>query len=128
MSTGKLVVVVDVRGQGRDGQDFSALLGSVARELLAEPDVQQTVQRAVELAAEHLTSGGLSGEVYASVSLVREHRQIETSASSDERAAPRSAGQLPIQAPRRRFEPENWVPTMKSPQGARRSVSTATGR
>jgi transcriptional regulator with GAF, ATPase, and Fis domain len=87
VSTSKLVVVVgDVRAQVRDGQDFSALIGSVARELLAEPDVQQTLQRAVELAAEHLTSGDLNGEVYASVSLVRERRQIETAASSDERA------------------------------------------
>jgi transcriptional regulator with GAF, ATPase, and Fis domain len=87
VSTGKLVVVVgDVRGQVPDGQEFSALLGSVARELLAEPDVQQTLQRAVELAAEHLTSGDRNGEVYASVSLVRERRQIETAASSDERA------------------------------------------
>ena len=87
MSTGKLSVVVGgVRAQVRDGQDFSALLGSVARELLAEPDVQQTLQRAVELAAEHLTTGHLNGEGYASVSLVRDRRQIETSASSHERA------------------------------------------
>lgn len=47
--------------------EFRALLGTVARQLLAEPGVQHTVQRVVELAAEHL-----DGEVAASVSLVRE--------------------------------------------------------
>ena len=70
----------------RKGRDFSALLGTVARELLAEADVQHTLQRVVELAAEHLRGGRLHGEVYASVSLVRERRRVETPASSDERA------------------------------------------
>ena len=63
----------------------------MARELLAETDVQHTLQRVVELAAEHRRGGRLHGEVYASVSLVRE-RRVETPASSDERAT--RAGQL----------------------------------
>jgi hypothetical protein len=70
----------------REGRDFSALIGTVARELVAEVDVQQTLQRTVELAAVHLAAGHLVGEVYASVSLVRERRRVETVASSDERA------------------------------------------
>jgi GAF domain-containing protein len=79
-------VVGRVGGPLGEGRDFSALLGSVARELLAEPDVQQTLQRAVEMAAEHLAAGYFVGEVYASVSLVRNRRRVETEASSDERA------------------------------------------
>lgn len=62
--------------------EFPALLGTVARQLFAEPDVQHTVQRVVELAAEHL-----DGRVAASVHMVRERRRVETPASSDERAA-----------------------------------------
>ena len=73
-------------GRVGEGRDFSALIGTVARELLAEVDVQQTLQRAVELAAVHLAAGHLVGEVYASVALVRGRRQVENEASSDERA------------------------------------------
>jgi GAF domain-containing protein len=60
---------------------FDERLASIARDLLNEPDVEQTVQRVVDLAAEHLR-----GVIYASVSLVRQRRRVETPASSDDRA------------------------------------------
>jgi GAF domain-containing protein len=61
--------------------DFSTLVASVARQLSAEDGVPLTLQRAVDLAAQHL-----DGQVYASVSLVRARRHVDTPASSDERA------------------------------------------
>ena len=60
---------------------FDQRLASIARDLLNEPDVEHTVQRVVDLAAEHL-----GGVIYASVSLVRQRRRVETPASSDDRA------------------------------------------
>ncbi len=60
---------------------FDERLASIARDLLNEPDVEHTVQRVVDLAAEHL-----GGVIYASVSLVRQRRRVETPASSDDRA------------------------------------------
>ncbi|MGK5679782.1 GAF and ANTAR domain-containing protein [Actinoplanes sp. URMC 104] len=60
---------------------FDERLATIARELLHEPDVQHTVQRVVEAAATHLGS-----EVFASVSLVKKRRRVETPASSDDRA------------------------------------------
>ena len=66
---------------------FGEVLAAVARDLLAEPDVQQTLQRAVELAARHL-----DGEVWASVSITHRRRDVDTPAASDERA--RRADQL----------------------------------
>jgi GAF domain-containing protein len=60
---------------------FDERLASIARDLLNEPDVEHTVQKVVDLAAEHL-----GGVVYASVSLVRQRRRVETPASSDDRA------------------------------------------
>ncbi len=62
-------------------RDFDKRLAAIARELVHEPDMQHTLQRIVELAA-----ANLDGEVYASVSLVRQRRQVDTPASSDERA------------------------------------------
>jgi transcriptional regulator with GAF, ATPase, and Fis domain len=60
---------------------FDERLASIARDLLNEPDVEHTVQRVVDLAAEHL-----GGVIYASVSLARQRRRVETPASSDDRA------------------------------------------
>jgi transcriptional regulator with GAF, ATPase, and Fis domain len=60
---------------------FDEQLASIARDLLNEPDVEHTVQRVVDLAAAHL-----GGVIYASVSLVRQRRRVETPASSDDRA------------------------------------------
>jgi ANTAR domain/GAF domain len=62
-------------------RDFDERLAAIARELVNEPDMQQTLQRIVELAA-----ANLDREVYGSVSLVRHRRQVQTPASSDERA------------------------------------------
>ena len=63
-------------------RDFGERLAAIARGLVHEPDTQHTLQRIVELAAAHL-----DGEVYASVSLVRQRRQVDTAAASDQRAA-----------------------------------------
>ena len=60
---------------------FDERLASIARDLLNEPDVEHTVQRVVDLAA-----ANLGGVIYASVSLVRQRRWVETPASSDDRA------------------------------------------
>ena len=68
-------------------RDFDDRLAAIARELASEPDVQGTLQRIVEAAA-----GNLDGEVWASVSLVRQRRDVDTPASSDDRA--RRADQL----------------------------------
>jgi GAF domain-containing protein len=62
-------------------RDFGERLAAIARELVNEPDMEHTLQRIVELAAAHL-----DGEVYASVSLVRQRRQVQTPAASDQRA------------------------------------------
>jgi ANTAR domain len=61
--------------------DFEERLTALARDLVNEPDVQHTVQRVVDAAA-----ANLDGVVSASVSLVRQSREIETPASSDDRA------------------------------------------
>ncbi|HEX2301414.1 MAG TPA: hypothetical protein VHH34_23430 [Pseudonocardiaceae bacterium] len=61
--------------------DFNERLAAIARELVNEPDMQHTLQRVVEAAAQNL-----EGEVWSSVSLVRERRQVQTPASSDDRA------------------------------------------
>ena len=63
-------------------RDFDERLASIARELLNEPDVQHTLQRVVEAAAENL-----GPEMWVSVSLVTQRREIETPATSDHRAA-----------------------------------------
>jgi GAF domain-containing protein len=63
-------------------RDFDERLAAVARDLLNEPSVHGTLQRVVDAAAENL-----GPEVWASVSLVRQRRDVETPASSDERAA-----------------------------------------
>jgi transcriptional regulator with GAF, ATPase, and Fis domain len=62
-------------------RDFDERLAAIARKLVNEPDVEHTLQLVVELAAAHLQA-----EVYASVSLVRQRRQVQTPAASDERA------------------------------------------
>jgi GAF domain-containing protein len=66
--------------------DLAELIGRVARELRNAPDVEHTLQRVVDLAADCLP-----GQVYASISLVR-GRHVETPVLSDERA--RHADQL----------------------------------
>ena len=72
-------------------RDFHERLAAIARELAHEPDMPHTLQRIVELAAAHL-----DGEVYASISLVRQRRQVDTPASTDERAT--RADQLQYEA------------------------------
>ncbi len=62
-------------------RDFEERLAAMARDLLNEPDVQHTLQRVVEAAA-----ANLDGEVWASVSLVKARREVETPASTDHRA------------------------------------------
>jgi GAF domain-containing protein len=63
-------------------RDFDECLASIARDLLNEPDVQHTLQRVVDGAADTL-----GPQVWASVSLVRQRREIDTPAASDDRAA-----------------------------------------
>jgi GAF domain-containing protein len=63
-------------------RDFDERLATMARGLLNERDVQHTLERVVEAAA-----ANLDGEVWASVSLVKARRVVETPASSDDRAA-----------------------------------------
>ena len=60
---------------------FDERLAAVARDLLNAPDVQRTLQAVVEAAA-----ANLDGQVWASVSLVTRRREVETPASSDDRA------------------------------------------
>jgi len=60
---------------------FEERLAAIARDLLNEPDVQRTLQAVVEAAA-----ANLDGQVWASVSLVTRRREVETPASSDDRA------------------------------------------
>ncbi|MGY1696359.1 MULTISPECIES: ANTAR domain-containing protein [unclassified Geodermatophilus] len=61
--------------------DFNERLAGIARELVREPDMQHTLQRVVEAAAHNL-----DGEVWASVSLVKQRREVETPAATDDRA------------------------------------------
>ncbi|SDC23393.1 GAF domain-containing protein [Geodermatophilus telluris] len=63
-------------------RDFDERLAAVARELLNEPDEQHTLQRVVDAAA-----ATLGPQVWASVSLVRQRREVDTPATSDDRAA-----------------------------------------
>ncbi len=60
---------------------FNERLAAIARALLREPDVQATLQRTVAEAADTL-----DGELYSSVSLVLQRRQVETPVHTDERA------------------------------------------
>jgi GAF domain-containing protein len=62
-------------------RDFEERLAAIARDLLNEPDVQHTLQRVVEAAAANLDGG-----LWVSVSLVKQRREVETPASSDDRA------------------------------------------
>ena len=64
-----------------EDRDFDERLAAIARQLVNEPDMQHTLQRIVEAAAQHL-----DGEVWASVSLVEQRREVRTPASSDDRA------------------------------------------
>lgn len=64
-----------------EDRDFDERLAAIARELVNEPDMQHTLQRIVEAAAQNL-----DGEVWASVSLVTHRREVDTPASSDDRA------------------------------------------
>ena len=57
-------------------------MGAVARELLSRPDVQQTLQGAVDLAAQPIDR-----HVYASISVTTREGTIDTPASSDQRAS-----------------------------------------
>jgi GAF domain-containing protein len=61
--------------------DFNERLARIARELVSEPDMQHTLQGVVEAAAQNL-----DGEVWASVSLVKDRREVQTPAVSDDRA------------------------------------------
>lgn len=61
--------------------DFNGRLAAIARELANEPDMQATLQRIVEAAAHNL-----DGEVWASVSLVKQHHEVQTPAVTDDRA------------------------------------------
>jgi hypothetical protein len=63
------------------GRQFNERLAAIARALLHEPNVQATLQRTVTDAARTQDR-----EVYASVSLVLQRRQVETPVYSDERA------------------------------------------
>lgn len=63
-------------------RDFDERLASLARDLVNEPDVPSTLERVVQAAAHEL-----GPEVWASVSLVRRRRHVETPAASDDRAA-----------------------------------------
>ena len=71
--------------------DFHERLAAIARELAHEPDMPHTLQRIVELAA-----ANLDGEIYASISLVQPRQQVQTPASTDERAT--RADQLQYEA------------------------------
>jgi GAF domain-containing protein len=62
-------------------RNFDERLAAITRELVHEPDMPHTLQRIVELAA-----ANLDGKVYAGISLVRQRRQVQTPAASDERA------------------------------------------
>jgi GAF domain-containing protein len=64
-----------------EDRDFDERLAAIARQLVNEPDMQHTLQRIVEAAAHNL-----DGEVWASVSLVEQRREVQTPASSDGRA------------------------------------------
>ena len=75
-----------------DDVEWSQLAASAAREMAGEPDVQHTLQRAVDLAAEHL-----DGEVFVSVSLVHKRHRVETPASSDDRASRADALQYELE-------------------------------
>lgn len=72
-------------------RDFHERLAAIARELAHEPDMPHTLQRIVELAA-----ANLDGEIYASISLVQPRQQVQTPASTDERAT--RADQLQYEA------------------------------
>ena len=78
-------------GPVAEERDFHERLATIARELAHEPDIPHTLQRIVELAAAHL-----DGEIYASISLVQPRQQVQTPASSDERAT--RADQLQYEA------------------------------
>ncbi|GGM13751.1 GAF and ANTAR domain-containing protein [Nakamurella endophytica] len=65
-----------------DDRRFSEMIATVARDLAAEPDLQHTLQRVVDLAAEHL-----GNDAYVGVSIVHKRGRVDTPASSDDRAA-----------------------------------------
>ena len=62
-------------------REFEERLATIARELLNEPDVQRTLQRVVDAAAANLDGG-----VWASVTLVKQRREVETPVVTDDRA------------------------------------------
>ena len=64
-----------------EARDFDARLAAIARELVNEPDMRHTLQRVVEAAAHNL-----DGEVWASVSLVKQRREVQTPVVTDDRA------------------------------------------
>jgi GAF domain-containing protein len=64
-----------------EGPDFEERLAAIARDLVNEPDLEHTLQRVVDAAA-----ANLNGQVWASVSLVKARREVETPASTDDRA------------------------------------------
>jgi hypothetical protein len=79
-------------------RDFDERLAAIARKLVNEPDVEHTLQRIVELAAAHL-----DGEVYASVSLVQQRREVQT------RRPATSGGYAPTSCSTRRARAPAWM-------------------
>lgn len=63
-------------------RNFDQRLAAISRDLLDEPDVQNMAQRVVDAAA-----ATLKPEIFASISLIRSNKEVETPAASDERAA-----------------------------------------
>jgi GAF domain-containing protein len=62
-------------------EDFAEVLAEMARTFRDQPDLQTTLQSTVDLAARHL-----QGRAEVSVTLIHRHQQIETAASTSERA------------------------------------------
>jgi GAF domain-containing protein len=71
--------------------DFAEVLAAMARTMRAQPDMQHTLQSAVDLAADHL-----KGRAEVSVSLVTKGR-VQTPASTSERVALADALQYELQ-------------------------------
>jgi hypothetical protein len=80
-------------------RDFDERLAAIAHELVCGPDMQHTLQRIVELAA------NLDGEVYASASLVQQRREVQT------RRPATSGGYAPTSCSTRRARAPAWMPS-----------------
>jgi hypothetical protein len=97
-------------GRGQAGEvapvveerDFDERLAAIARELVNEPDMPHTLQRIVELAA-----ANLDGEVYASVSLVRQ----DSAGRWTPRRPVMSGRRGPISCSTKRARARAWMPS-----------------